>query len=483
MEPQSPRAARTVLRVARRLVPVLLLVIVGAAAGGWLGAQRGQDHQARASVLVTPLLGNPFSPEAGGDDLVNLTTEAELVTSDAVGQLVADRLPGKPEVTDVLSGVTVKVPANTQVLVISVRHPNRAEAVRRAQAFATTFLSYRKARMQSAVFDRSARVKELITQRSAEMRADVEKLAQLPSTSARVIPLRQQVLDLTSQISDLRTQLAALESASRDPGQVVTPAAVHRSLLDNQAAAGAAAGALGGLVLALAIGGLRRRVDDRVREPQDLAALDLAVLGPTDVGDPAGGRRVRTALLTAIPKRPMVVSVTGVGGAQPPLRSVDELAGSLGSAGLEVIVVDAASVARAQVPAALGLSDLIADPDPGAVDDALSDAAPHVARLGVGHAPRLLDDLVDSPGTDVLLQELRKRADVVLVAAGAAESVRARALARLVDASVVEVVEDRSGLAEVRDAVEALEQSGGHVVGAIYLRLTAAPSGTDRTSS
>jgi capsular polysaccharide biosynthesis protein len=466
-------------------VAVLVLVVAGAVAGGWLATQRPQDHEARASVLVAPLLGNPFSPEAGGDDLVNLTTEAELVTSDAVGKLVSDRLPGKPSVAGVLAGVSVKVPANTQVLVITVRQPSKAEALRRAQEFATTFLAYRQARMQSAVFDRSARVKELITQRSAEMRADVQKLGTLPSSSAQLIPLRQQVLDLTSQISDLRTQLAGLESASRDPGQVVTPAAAHASLLDNPQTLGVAGGAAVGLVLALLAGGVRRRVDDRVRDPQELDALDVPVLGVTDTGDPVGCRRVRTALLTAVPKRPMVVSVVRVGTSPRPLGYVGELAGSLGSAGFEVIVVDAAGDAADQVPAAAGLSELIRYPDPGAVDDALSGEGGFVGRLGPGNASGLLDDLIDSPGTELLLQELRKRADVVLIVAGAAGSVRARSLARLADASVMEVVEGRSGLGEIRDAVATIEQSGGRVVGAIYLRPTVRHGGaaTGRTSS
>lgn len=450
----------------RTLVPVLALMVLGAAVGGWWGVQRGEVHEARASILISPLLGNPFSPEGGGDDLVNLTTESELVTSDAVARLVSDRLPGRPEVSAVLAGTSVTVPPNTQVLRISVQHRRSAEALRRAQLFATTFLAFRTARMQSAVFDRTARVEELVTQRTTEMRAHVAELAKLPEKSARVIPLRQQVLDLTSQISELRTQLAGLQSASRDPGQVVSPAELRAPMFGaSPAVVSLVGGAVAGLALGLVLAAVRRRADDRVRVPDDLAELDLPVFGPADPLSAEGCRRVRTALLTAVPQRPMVVLLATPAPSPPQLT--EGLAGALGSAGLEVIVVDGLGGTE-RPSAAIGLSDLIAEE--GGVDDALIETAPHVARLGVGRAPAVLDDLVDSPATEAVVQDLRKRADVVLLSVGPARSTCSRSLARLADAALIEVVEDRSTLAEVHDAVDQLRESGGRVVGAVYVR-------------
>lgn len=477
MDAGGPQGVGWLRGRARSLVPALVLMVLGGALGGWWGLQRGQVHEARASILISPLLGNPFSPEGGGADLVNLTTESALVTSDAVARLVSDRLPGRPGVAAVLAGTSVTVPPNTQVLRISVRHRSSAEAVRRAQLFATTFLAFRTARMQSAVFDRSARVEELVAERTTEMRAHTAELARLPAKSARVILLRQQVLDLTSQISELRTQLAGLQSASRDPGQVVSPAELRASMLGaSPLVVSLVGGVAAGLALGLVIAAVRRRADDRVRVPDDLAELELPVFGPADPASAEGCRRVRTALLAAVPQRPMVVLLTAPAASTTPLRCTDGLAGALGSAGLEVIVVDGPGGRIARPTSEIGLSDLIMEE--GGVDDALTATAPHVARLSAGRAPAVLDDLVDSPATEVVVQDLRKRADVVLLSVGPARSTCARALARLADATLLEVVEDQSTLAEVQDAVDQLRESGGRVVGAVYLSHRTGPRGS-----
>lgn len=453
----------------RTVALALVTTLCGAGAGGWWGMQRHQVHEARAEVLVAPLVGNPFSPEAGGDDLVKLTTEAELVTSDAVARLAARRLPGRPAVAQMLAGVKVKVPPNTQVLAIVVSDRSAEGAKLRAQALATTFLNYRVARMQSAVFDRSARVKELIAQRTKEMRADLDTLGRLTSTSAQAIQLRQQVLDLTSQVSALRTQLAGLESTARDPGQVVTPATLKTSLLDSPTLLGIVGGSVAGLLAGVVLVAVRRRVDDRLTTPADLAPAGLAVLGPARPDSPEDSRRMRTGLLAAVEQRPMVVMIAAASATPARVRCADALAGSLGSAGLEVIVVDAAGDrSETWPPAHLGFSDLITGAS--AVDDALSATAPHVSRLGIGHLPRVLDDLVDSPETEVLVEELRKRADVVLIVTGPAGSTRARSLVRLADAAFLEVLEDRTRLGDLRDGVDQLTQAGGQVRGAIYIR-------------
>lgn len=454
-------------RARRNVIVVLLLMVCGAAAGAWAGHQRHQELDARAAVLITPLLGNPFSPEVSGDQLVNLTTEAQLVTSDAVGQFVSDGLPDHPSVPGVLSGVSVSVPPNTQVLEITVRHHDQAVAVRRAQAFATTFLAYRKARMESAVLDRSARVKELVAERTTALR-DVEALlAKAAGNPTREPALRQQVVDLASQISQLQTQLAGLQATPSDPGQVVTSAHLRSAWLGGVATL-PALGAVAGLLLGLALTAVRTRVHARVLAPEDLAVLDLPVLGPV-AGDLDGYRRLRASVLAAVPQRPMVL-VLGPPAAGGGSRAAEGLAASLGSAGLEVIVVDADG-ADEQEPVEPGLSDVIADPS--GLDAALIPTAVHVHRLGAGWAPAALDDLVDSPDIDVLFHELRKRADVVLVVVASLAASRTASLVRLADAVLLEVVEGDAVLSEVQAATRRLADAGATAPSAVYLRPSA----------
>ena len=92
MQETGQRQGGLMRHTGRTLLLVVVLTLCGAAAGGWLGSQRTDEHEAEAAILISPLLGNPFTPEASGDNLVNLTTEAELVASDPVAQLVSDKM-------------------------------------------------------------------------------------------------------------------------------------------------------------------------------------------------------------------------------------------------------------------------------------------------------------------------------------------------------------------------------------------------------
>ena len=83
------------------------------------GLRRAEDHTAQASILVSPLDGNPYYPSGRGDDLINLETEAQLMKSDPVANAVAERIGDPGSTADMLSGLSVSVPANTQILTSS----------------------------------------------------------------------------------------------------------------------------------------------------------------------------------------------------------------------------------------------------------------------------------------------------------------------------------------------------------------------------
>ena len=94
----SPRRAALVAALRRSAILILVLVATGTALGVAAGLRRAEDHTARASILVSPLDGNPFYPSGRGDDLINLETEAQLVTSDSVARPwpSASATPGPP---------------------------------------------------------------------------------------------------------------------------------------------------------------------------------------------------------------------------------------------------------------------------------------------------------------------------------------------------------------------------------------------------
>ncbi|MCW2780144.1 MAG: lipopolysaccharide biosynthesis protein [Marmoricola sp.] len=457
----------------RSLLVVIVLAIAGALAGGWYGHHREGVHQATAVILIDPLEGNPFSPDGSGDELVNLETEARLVTSDAVAQKIAAEQNPVVSAKALLKGISVTVPANTQILQITATNKDADLAVARAQAFAVTYLADRKAHAQSTVSARAAHATEQMKQSSTELRAKIAELTAAPEGSPTALLIQQQVIQITTQIGQLRTQLATLEATPLDAGQVVTPASAPSAgplgTREVGAFGGFALGVAAGLVFAVS----RTRSDKRIRHPSALAGRGLPILGVIP-GPAADGMqnlaevaRIRAALLAAEPQRPLVVLV-GTSSPEGSAHSAAELGVSLGRTNLEVVVVDTAgSYPLELTEGQLGLVDVLMDLT--TADDVLKPFAPHLWRMSPGSQPDRLDDLVAAPEMTLIVQELRKRADVVLLSAGSMRLPRTQSLIRLADATLIEVEEGVGTLDDVDRAIHDLTTSGGALTGLVYL--------------
>ncbi|MGI3784465.1 MAG: hypothetical protein ACRYG2_27205, partial [Janthinobacterium lividum] len=96
----------------------MVLGIVGAVVGALVGLRLASVHTATASVLVSPLNGNPYASTGNQTSLVNLETEAQLVSSAPVLAAVQQKVDGV-DASGLQSGLTVTVPANTQILTIA----------------------------------------------------------------------------------------------------------------------------------------------------------------------------------------------------------------------------------------------------------------------------------------------------------------------------------------------------------------------------
>lgn len=406
-------------RVTRRGIAVaVLLAVVGAAAGFAYGHTAESTQEATAVVLVHPTEGNPFNPESG-DDLVNLATEAELVTSDAVGRAVARQELGVSPV-DVLADVAVVVPPNTQLLQITVRHHDGEVARSRAQTFADSYLDYRRTRTTSALFDRSAQVSERTRVVEANLADAAERLAELGPQAPERPQLEQRVDVLTVQAAQLRTENAAIRATAREPGEVVTPAAIagEGPLAATTWATGA--GALLGLAAAAGLAVARVRGSDRIDSAADLAAADQEVVGRAD--QPT---EVRARILLADPRRPLAVLVAGTeAGSTPSADRARALAESFARARLETVHLDLAPQGwRTAVRWSVGgdrprsgLLDVLHEV--AVVDDVLTPTGPHLYTVGLGTTPPVagsLADLVAGPSVAGIFDDLRKRSDLVII--------------------------------------------------------------------
>src|SRR3954451_21863146 len=274
----SPRRAALVAALRRSAVLILVLAATGTALGVAAGLRRAEDHTAQASILVSPLDGNPFYPSGRGDDLINLETEAQLVGSTAVGRQVANRVGGGVTPGEVLGGLAVTVPANTQILTIDYTARAAAVARQRAQAFANTYLDFRTQRADAVTRSRSQRVQHQIDDQSKVLTGLVDELNAEQGPTRRAL-LQEQVNGVASQIAQLRAQLAELQTGSVDPGQVITPAGIVSRSPVSSLVISTIAGLIAGFVLAVAIVVVRTRAENRVHDVDDVTVAGVPLLG------------------------------------------------------------------------------------------------------------------------------------------------------------------------------------------------------------
>jgi capsular polysaccharide biosynthesis protein len=252
----------------RLTVPIAVLVVltvIGALIGFFVGSRTAGKYTAEATVLVTPLAGNPYSPDGAGDDLVNLETEAQLVSSDAVAQVVATDV-GASSANDLLDGLNVTVPPNTQILKIDYSSSEQSVARATARSFARAYLDFRKSRADQVVSTKSTRIQDEIDTQTSQL-DDLVKKQGAEKQEVRRSVLQKQINGATTQIGQLRTALTDVQTAAADPGQVITPAHVVSRSPASTRILFTAAGALAGLLIGLLILAFRSRTREFDDDP------------------------------------------------------------------------------------------------------------------------------------------------------------------------------------------------------------------------
>ncbi|MDN4161718.1 hypothetical protein [Nocardioides abyssi] len=474
----TPRRTTDPARRGRRLAALLVVVcaLAGAGAGLWWGLQQQSVHHATSVVLVNPLEGNPFSPNGRGDELVNLETEAQLVRSDTMGDLVGRALGEDP--TSLLADISVSVPPNTQLLEVSAAGATAEQAALRAQAFTETYLAFRRTRAESTSFRRAAELEEQIRDREDQQEALSKELDRATPRSSRAAVLTQQVVNLNVQADELRAQLGATRVAAPNPGQVVTPAVSARAGLPGGVPtavlagllAGAALGWVGGSGLPRRDGGTRDDDEDGAPAPRErLAVWPAPVLGTLPAVAPARAlTTVRAALLAAEHARPLTVLVCHPADA-PGSASAVGLARSLAAARLRTVLVD---VSRPLGPPGRGLSDVLRGDV--RLDDAALPEGSHLRLLGAGAHAADLDDALAGPAAAQLLAQLRADADVLLLVGGAADDARAQALAGGADTVLLEAPAEPGSGDRTAAALEVLARVGAPTAHLVLLERPAA---------
>lgn len=497
----SPAAPVTFVSNAlrRHVLLIVLLTVLGAAAGVGAAVKQGIEYTASASILVNPLQGNPFAPDGRGEQLVNLETEAQLVGTEGVAALAARTLKTDLDIEQLHEQVKVENPTNTQVLRISFTGGSRSEALRGAQAFAQAYLNYRAARAKSITDDRLARVRKQQTTIQSKLADVTAELADTSEGSSRRAYLEERTSALASQVASLETEVSTLTAADLEPGQVISPSTLPLTAGGTNAVLFGGAGVFGGFVVAVLLALLRTRADDRLHDPHEVEDFDLRLLGviePKDRFSPRGDtrarlrtlpepyRELRTAIINSIDTPPVALTIASVSPSVSAAPDAAGLATGLARAGFSVVVVDTTGETTqllAGNSALPGLSGLLA----GTTDlrHVLVQPEDHLVLLPSGKPQRDTMDQLLSPQMRATVRSLREWYDYVLITGQPVTSADGQALASLSDAILLVAARRQSTRAELEASATAMARVRSIPVGIVVVEGKPSPGSPQRPST
>ncbi len=477
---------------------VLVTAAAGLAAGAAVTGAMPKVYESQASVLVQAVDQDANSTGGRTKGPINLDTEAQLVGSGAVALQAQQLLRSTRSPVDLAKDVSVEVPANTTVLVISFDAPTPAEAQAGSHAFAEAYLRNRQLTAQAGLDQQVASLNAKIKQLTTSLTAINNRIALTKSGSSDRSNLESLRSNSQNQLNALTGRVNELTTTTVGAGSVISDARLPTTPISPNAMLNMASGAMAGLLLGLVLAFCRERFDRRLRTVTDvrdrgrinvLAALDDRTAPRfDDVLQPygPGGRifnRLRNEVLASLNPGDQIIVVTGASRGAATTLVAANLAAALARTGSDVVlvgahlpdsVVDAAPLARILgVSPTPGLSDLLA----GRVTLARAmQRTPRIPSLRVittgGTATAA--GLMQSQRLRDTLEAIRRTAGyVVIEAPSTSSSADAQSLASLADAAILAVELRRARRPALLDAYEQLRRVGTPLLGAVVLpRLT-----------
>ncbi|MFG2005610.1 Wzz/FepE/Etk N-terminal domain-containing protein [Spirillospora sp. NPDC048911] len=470
------------LRRQRKLILLIALLTTGA--GLAAGLLTTTLYTATASTLVSPLEGNPYSPQGRGDDLLNLETEAQLVKTDAVAKMVRAKLRTEESPGELRAQVTVQVPPNTQVLNISFAANGPAQARDGAQAFADSYLAYRRQRTQAILDGKLKKLQDSSRRVEGVLQTATTKLQS--STGSQRAYWNTRVQAYTNQLGVIEEQSNDVRSTPINPGQVISPALPPATPAAMRPLTFAGGGLIIGLLLAVTLVLLRMRTDRRLHGVQDIEQLGVPVLSTVPrpkqgegslalASAPKGGagdayRRLRASIVAGAPSAPVALLVTAATPGRSATVVSSNLAVALALAGSATIMVDAASSEPDPAPLfglrrSRGLSEaLLSGVDPA---ELLVHADSQLRLLPRGGDPVEAAHRFSGPRMREAIDVLRRRAGFVVVNSDSVSDADAQALLALADAVVLVVTLGVTTRDELEQAYAEAERTKTLVIGVV----------------
>jgi capsular polysaccharide biosynthesis protein len=476
--------------IARRWRVVVASVLVAMVLGGVYSLRGGSSYTSNASLVIRPILTDPFADNRIED--VGADTQAKVLDSTVVAREVAKKLKLDRDPKDLVNRLAVENPIGTLILNIAFTATTPERARDGAQAFAQEYLDYRRGDAE----DTKQRLLERVnTQREALDRVLAETNQQIASnpagSDARTnAEARRNVL--ITQISDLEQTSATTQAIDTEPGRIIRPADLPSAPTGLSLPITVIAfGFLGG-ILGIGLALVRDRTDRRIRSRRDLIEIagkdPLVEIRRSRAGAPGGLPSINEpAGAEASAYRALRVLLWPRRGLGPHRLLICGVAGGPGA--------DEVGANLAVTIASSGWSTLLAWPNKTDLAAYFSVEAPPNVEVLVGERPieRLLVEPRDVSGLTLLpslahqgaagvavetataetrLAELDTRFDVeIIVGAPVLSSAESIELCPLVDAVIVVFEPSTTTREQLVRTLELLGAVGSDVLGVVAYRV------------
>jgi succinoglycan biosynthesis transport protein ExoP len=329
-ERESATLSDYVAIVSRRWRVVVATALVFMTLGGLYSYQRGSTYESSASLVVRPILSDPFGASQRIED-VGANTQAKVLDSTIVATTVAKRLKLEQDPKDLVSRLAVENPVGTLILNVTFSASTPARARDGAQAFAQAYLDYRRANAEETKTRTLERLDAQAADLNKALSDAVASIAANPSGSDARANAEARRNVLVAQISEVETTAAATQAIDTEPGEVIRPADLPDQPAGTSLMLTLIATGILGVIVGIGLALLRDRTDRHIRSRHDLVEVlgreplvDIPrprgnAPGLPAVVDPAGaeasayrGLRVRLwPRRGAGPRRLLVAGVTG----------------------------------------------------------------------------------------------------------------------------------------------------------------------------
>ena len=499
------RALRALRRRAWVLVVLPLLAVAAAAAVSY---ELPRVYEAQVTVLVRPAQPinslDPNTAAVSADQVAS--TYSQLMTQRSLLQRVVSDLHLHMTADQLSSTVSVAPEVNTTLLAVTVRNTRPALARDIANKLVEDFIAQAKDIQQTQVAQYGARIQGQIQQLRDTLQREQSRIDQLQGVAANhplpapdqseLINLQQQVpvdraqyLQILSSESDIEINVAR----SMDNVIVISPAVVPTAPVSPKPALNVGLALVAGLVVAAGVVLLMDHLDQSIKTDAELTERtglvplahvpltsrrrrpqeSLAMLGE-DASASEPYKTLRTNVLFSTLDRPRTtIAVTSANPGEGKSVVSANFAAALAAAGHRTLLLDCDFRRPSQHRLFgrirnVGLSDVIlgevAEPDAILPVDRL----PNLWLVTSGRIPPNPTELLGSERLRDLLRRLEGRFSHIVIDTPPVNAVADPLIVSSYTQATLFVVEQRrTTFAAARNAVQALERVGAHVVGAV----------------